>query len=265
MSQGNHAMTFEQWYEGGLRMAQGICGIVTAPLESVLRPCYGTRYFNPLQLIFTILMMLMLPVASKVSSQFPGGSRGLIGLGTLSALFFLGQLVHAPRLWRRIFNMELERHSESEGPALPFFHALPYGDNFWIVRIFYEPLGVMFLALMLYGFHLTDAPTSVFLFVSAVLLAVKNYLCWHQQWNYFRTLMDQRNVAPLMVKAATGKATEGELAQVHLAGFERSVPKEVRVAAIAQRAPQAPALPPEIARLMSAVEPVAESVVQGAA
>jgi hypothetical protein len=66
--------------------------------------------------------------------------------------------------------------------------------------------------------------------------------------------MDLRFAGPLVAKAATGKATERELAQIHLAGFPTSIPVEIRTAAIAEMAPRTVTLPPEIANLISPVE-----------
>ena len=95
----------------------------------------------------------------------------------------------------------------------------------------------------------------IYLLVCAAALAFKNYLCWYQAWLQLRTMMDTKFAGPLVAKAVTGKATEKELAAVHLAGFAGSVPPEIRAAAILQMAPKVPALPSEIAQLLSAVEP----------
>ena len=64
----------------------------------------------------------------------------------------------------------------------------------------------------------------VYLLICAAALAFKNYLCWYQAWLQLRTMMDTKFAGPLVAKAVTGKATEKELAAVHLAGFAGSVP-----------------------------------------
>lgn len=258
--QGTQGMTFEQMCESGMRIAEGICGIVTAPIDTALRPHHSTRFLNPFQLLLACCMMLLLPLAGRASSYLPMDDAGLFGLGTLSLLFFAGQVIHGPRLLRRMLRMELEDHSEFEGEALPFFRLLPFGSRFWIVRIFWEPIFVAVGAVQLKFLGLLDLPATLFLIVSAAMLAFKNYLGWYQSWLQLRLLMDARHIGPLLARAAAGKAPEDELAKVHMAGFQGSVPAEVRTAAIAQMAPRTPSLPPEIARLLSPVEPVAPRV-----
>src|SRR4051812_28193646 len=117
--------SFQQMYAMGLKTTQMICTVVTMPLEYALRPHFGTRYFDPLQMLFSYGLMMFLPLAGTIGSHARFGaaepSRGLIGLGTVSLLFFIGQCIHGPRIWRRMFYIELEQHSEYEGPALPFF------------------------------------------------------------------------------------------------------------------------------------------------
>ena len=261
MSDNQNATSLQDLYQGGIRVSQAICGIVTTPVEYALRPFFGTRYFDPIQMMFTCVLMSVLPLIGGLSSMVPLGggdsypAKGFLGLGSLSALFFLGSAIHAPRLWRRIFHMELEGHSMYEGDALPFFAHLPLGNSFWAVRVLWEPLFVAAVAIGLRLVTVLDRPAMIYLLVCAVFLAFKNYLCWYQNWLQLRTLMDTKFASPLVAKAVFGKASEKELAQVHMAGFVGSVPPEIRAAAIAQMAPRMPALPPEIAQLLSAVEP----------
>ena len=254
----NSSMSLQAIYEGGLRVTQGICAIATAPIEYALRPHFSTCYFDPIQMMLTCILMMMLPLLGRVTEYLPfesDGASGFVGLGTFSALFFAASFIHGPRLWRRTFNMDLENHSKFEGEALPFFAYLPLGTNFWVVRVIWEPVFVAGVAVTLSIVPILTRPAMIYLFVCAGLLAAKNYLSWYQSWLYIRGLMDARFVAPLAAKAAAGKATEKELATVHMAGFVGSVPEQIRAVAIAQIAPPAPALPPEIAQLVSAVEP----------
>jgi hypothetical protein len=235
-----------------------------------LRPTYGTRYFGPIEMICTCLLMTLLPLFSGIASLLPIPANdayaptGWIGLGTISLLFWVGSAVHAPRLWRRIFHMELEDHSLFEGPALPFFEHLPKGHSFWFVRVVWEPVFVAVLAIALRLINLVDRPAMAFLLISAAMLACKNYLSWYQAWLHLRTMMDSKCIAPLLAKAVKGTATEKELAPIHMAGFATAAPPEVKAAAIVQMAPAVPALPAEIARLLSAVEPVRVEASQGA-
>jgi hypothetical protein len=253
----NSGNAIQQLYRGSIRVAEGVCTIVTTPIEYFLRPFFGTRYFEPVQMMFTWLVMMALPILGQASAYLPvgGDSPGLVGLGTLSTLFFLSHIIHGPRLWRRVLRMELEGHSEYEGEALPFFARLPYGHVFWVVRIFWEPAFVALVGIMGHLMRILDRPAMIYLIVCSLMLMFKNYLSWYQSWLQLRTLMDAKYTGPLIAKAVSGKATEKELAQVHMAGFVGSVPEEIRAAAIAEMAPRTPTLPPDIARLLSPVEP----------
>jgi hypothetical protein len=255
----NASTTLQQMYQMGLKIAQNVCGVVTTPVEYALRPFFGTRYFDPILTVFASILMMFLPLAGTATSHLSFGSsapssHGLIGLGTLSILFFAAQAIHGPRIWRRMIQMEREQHSEFEGQALPIFGLLPYGGSFWIVRIFWEPAFVGVLAIALHVTRIIDSPAMIYLVVVAMMLAFKNFLSWYQSWLYLRILMDAKFAGPLVAKAASGKATERELAQVHMAGFPKSVPADIRTAAIAEMAPRTPTLPPELAQLLSPVE-----------
>ncbi len=260
MSDNQNPGTLRELYQGGLNVAQGVCGIITTPVEYALRPFFGTRYFDPIQMMFACLLMALLPLLGGAMNLLPmlGGyaSSGYIGLGTISLLFFVGSIIHAPRLWRRVFNIELEKHSQFEGPALPIFERLPLGESFWAVRVLWEPMFVAVVAIALRLATIIDRPATAYLIVCAVALAYKHYLCWYPAWLQLRTMMDTKFAGPLVAKAVTGKATEKELAAVHMAGFAGSVPADIRAAAIVQMAPKVPALPTEIANLLSKVEPV---------
>ncbi len=255
----NANTTIQHMYQMGMRIAQNVCSIVTTPIEYALRPFFGTRYFDPIQMLFTWLLMMLLPLLGTTARalRFGAGahaSTGLIGLATLSILFFVSQAIHGPRIWRRMIHMEREQHSEYEGDALPFFALLPFGGSFWLVRILWEPALVAVLGIALRVIRVIDRPAMVYLLVAAVLLSFKNFLSWYQCWLHLRILMDAKFAGPLVAKAATGKATEKELAQVHMAGFPKSVPVDIRTAAIAEMAPRMPSLPPEIASLISPLE-----------
>ncbi|HET6841376.1 MAG TPA: hypothetical protein VFK06_06770 [Candidatus Angelobacter sp.] len=261
----NASRSLQQKYEMGLRISQGVATIVTMPLEYALRPFFGTRYFDPIQTLFAWAFMAFLPVFGVMANQqmTAGGSPssdGLLGLGTLSAIFFASHLLHGPRTWRRMIQMEREGHSEFEGDALPFFALLPHGDRFWMVRLVYEPVFVVTVGIVLHLVTILDRPAMIYLVVAGIVLAFKNSMSWYQGWLHLRLLMDAKFAGPLMAKAAAGKATEKELAQVHMAGFPKSVPAEIRTAAILEAAPRMPVLPANIAQLISPIEPNAAGV-----
>jgi hypothetical protein len=196
-------------------------------------------------LLFTWIFMMCLPLFSIATGSRPftpgaDASSGLFGLGTLSLLFFASHAIHGPRIWRRVVNMAREQHSEYEGDTLPFFVELPFGDRFWMVRLVYEPLLVLVAAIVLHLIPVFDLPAMIYLIIAAALLAVKNFLSWYQSRLHLRTLMDAKFAGPLVAKAASGKATEEELAQVHLAGFPKNVPADIRMAAIIEMTPGRP-------------------------
>jgi len=93
--------------------------------------------------------------------------------------------------------MELEKHSQFEGEALPFFEHLPLGGSFWAVRVLWEPAFVAVVAIALRLLTILDRPAAVYLLICAAALAVKNYLCWYQAWLQLRTLMDTKFASPL--------------------------------------------------------------------
>ena len=254
----NPSKSLQQMHQMGLRATESICTIVTMPVEYALRPFFGTRYFDPIQMLFSFVLMLFLPLAGGIGGRYlfsaAEPSQGLLGLGTLSLAFFASQFVHGPRTWRRMMHMEREQHSEFEGPALPFFAQLPYGKEFWPVRIVHEPLFVLAIGIALGLVRALDTPAMTYFIVAAVLLCVKNCLCWYRNWLHLRMLMDAKFAAPLVARAAQGTATENELAQVHMAGFPKGVPADVRTADIAQMAGATPSLPAHIAQLVSPVE-----------
>lgn len=252
-------MTVEQYYLMCMRIVHYILSIVTMPVEYALRPFFSTRYFDPLQLVAAYALTMVLSIVGFAASKMPFSdsfhiSDGLFGMGTIALLFFAANFIHGPRLWRRMFYMELEEHSQFEGDALPFFSQLPWGDSFWIVRIVWEPVFVFSAAISMRVMFILDTPAMVYLMVCAVMLGVKSFISWYQSWLHLRILMDARFAGPLVAKAAAGKATERELASIHMAGFAGSVPNEVRTAAISKMLPKVPALPAEIASLISPVE-----------
>ena len=112
-----------------INVVYNVCSIVTMPVEMVLRPQYGTRYFPPVILLFSAVLMILLPVLYGLSRMVPfirfQESLGLFGIETFSKLFFLGALIHGIRIWRRMIHMEREQHSLYEGPPLPIFRIVP--------------------------------------------------------------------------------------------------------------------------------------------
>jgi hypothetical protein len=76
---------------------------------------------------------------------------------------------------------------------------------------------------------------------------MKGFICWYRFWEYLRKLMDARNVGPIIAKLVENKATEDDLAPIHLASFPKNVASDLRQAAASQIArffsPGMPATP----------------------
>jgi hypothetical protein len=220
-----------------MNVVYNVCTIVTIPVEMALRPQYGSRYFSPISMFFTAVMMMVLPLFLSMAEGFSHmipfvrfqGTPGMFGIGTLSRLYFLGSFVHGLRIWRRMLRMELEENSVYEGPPLPIFRIIP--GSFWMVRIVYEPAFVFALALVLTNFFILQSSAAHYLMLAAVLLAMKNYVAWYKTWEFLRNMMDLRFAGPRIAKLVDNQATEDDLAPIHLASFPKNLPDDVRQAA----------------------------------
>ncbi len=213
-----------------------LCSIITTPIEMLLRPRYGSRYFPPLVLALSSLMMVLLPVFSGLGGMIPfmhpPAPRGFIGMAELSRYYFLGAFVHGIRVWRRMIHMEREQHSQWEGPPLPLFHLFPRGNSFWFCRIVWEPVFVFAASVVLENLLILQSSAATYLRVAAFALAMKQYVAWYQQWQYLREIMDARFAAPILAKLADNKATDSELEAARLASFPKDMPEEMRRGAV---------------------------------
>ena len=81
-------MNFDQM----LNFVYIVCSIFTMPIEIVLRPFYGTRYFQPPVILLSTLLMIFLPIFSL----FGGGITGMLmrfGPQPPPAIFGLGAIL----------------------------------------------------------------------------------------------------------------------------------------------------------------------------
>src|ERR1039457_6543393 len=142
------SMTLEQFQKTAMNFMENLCGIVSMPVELILRPFYGTRYFPLPVSFFSMIMMVFLPFMSATATAVVGMIPfhhsapviGLFGIGAFSYLYFLLLTVHGVRIWRRMIYMEKEQWSTFEGPPLPFFRLVPRSSSFWLPRIFYDAI-----------------------------------------------------------------------------------------------------------------------------
>ena len=72
---------------------------------------------------------------------------------------------------------------------------------------------------------------GAYLHFAALTLAMKNFISWFRTWEYLRKILDMRNVAPAISKLVENKATEEDLAPMHLASFPKNLDPEIRQAA----------------------------------
>lgn len=57
---------------------------------------------------------------------------------------------------------------------------------------------------------------------------MKNFISWFRTWEVIRKILDRKNSAPAMARLIENKATEEELAPMHLAGFPKNIDPQVR-------------------------------------
>ena len=234
------AMNVSQLQDSAMNLVDALCSILSRPVEMILRPWHGTRYFPVAVIAFSTLLMIMMPVVSalftSVVSMIPFSSArppiGLFGIGSLAKLYFLLSFGHSIRLYRRMIHMELEQNSEFEGPPLPFFQLIPGSSSFWRTRILLEPGLVIILATVLGRIFIFQSDLTLYLQIAGLALAMKNFIGWYRAWEYIRTLMDMRFAGPIIARLAENSATENDLATVHLASFPKNLAPDIRAAAV---------------------------------
>lgn len=232
--QSNSLLDMNNLQDSAMNIVYNFCSVVACPIEMALRPQYGSRYFSPVVMFFSALMMIFLPLLSGFAdgigqiAPFLRGPAplGLFGIATLSKLFFLGSMVHGWRIWRRMIHMDKEEHSQYEGPPLFIFRIIP--GSFWTVRIVYEPVFVFTLGLVLPNLFILQPSAAHYLEFAAAMLAMKQYVAWFLQWQFLRGLMDMRNTAPVIARFVDNTATDEDLATVHLASLPKNIPDDLR-------------------------------------
>lgn len=228
MQSQQQGMDINRLQDVAANIVYNVCGIITMPVEMLLRPRYGSRYFAPIILLFSSAMMILLSAFSAIPMPFMPfrGNVGLFGMGTLAKLYFLGLFVHGLRTWRRMIHMDREENSMFEGPPLPIFNLIP--GSFWMVRILYEPIFVFALSIVLPNFFILQAGAAHYLTLAAFALALRQYAAWYMQWQFLRGLMDMRNAGPIIARFVDNTATDEDLATIHLASLPKNIPEELR-------------------------------------
>jgi hypothetical protein len=235
----SNQMSIDQLQETALNVIYNFASIFTMPVEILIRPWFGSRYFSAPNLFFSAIFMTFasafLTVATAAGQMIPfvrfRGAAGLYGFGAMTELFFLAAMFHGIRIWRRMIDMSREANSVFEGPPLPIFGWLPNSHAFYLVRIVYEPLFVYITATVLGTLSIIQLPLVLYLQVTSLFLAMKNYIAWYKLWAYVRNLMDMANAAPTIARFVTNSASDDELARVHLASLPKNLPPDIHKAA----------------------------------
>jgi hypothetical protein len=226
-------------HNSALNIVEAACGVVSRPLELVLRPWHGTRYFPVPIIALSTLMMIVLPlisammtgIAAMIPFSHPARPIGMFDITSFAKLYFLLSAIHGFRLYRRMVHMHLEDHSNFEGPALPFFQLIPWSRSFWLTRIVFEPAFVLLTAIVLQDLFIIQSGLATYLQLAAIALAMKNFVSWYRAWEYLRDLLDARNAGPILASLIENKATDEDLASINLASFPKDVPPEIRTQA----------------------------------
>jgi len=234
------AMSVEHMHHTAINLVEALCSVISMPVEILLRPWYGTRYFPPPVMFFSALLMILLPVLSAVFTgivgMIPFGPHlsrpiGLLDMASWAKLYFLLTAMHSVRLYRRMIHMHREINSHYEGAALPFFALIPWSRSFWLTRIVLEPLFIVLAATVLHDLMLIQSSLANYLYFAATALACKQFVGWYVSWEYLRDLMDAKSAGPILAKLVENEASEAELSTLHLASFPKDVPPEIRTEA----------------------------------
>jgi hypothetical protein len=234
------SMNIEQLNNVAMNVVEGVCSIVSRPVELILRPWHGTRYYQPPVIFFSTALMIFLPAFSAlttdIAQMIPGvgvhSPIGIFSLGSLAKLYFLLSFIHGIRLWRRMLHMEREMISDFEGPPLPFFQLFPKSESFWFTRIVLEPAFVFVTATVLGRIFIFQSGLTIYLQIAAPMLAMKEFIAWYRSWEYLRAMLDMRVMSPIIGKMIENRATEDELNAIHLAAFPKNLSPEMREAAL---------------------------------
>jgi hypothetical protein len=229
-------MSIDQLQNVAMNVVEGVCSIIARPIELILRPWHGTRYFPVPVVFFSTMLMVFLPLLSAVATGLtqliPGaGVRppvGLFGIGSLSKLYFLLSFIHGIRLWWLMIHLEKEVLSEFEGAPLPFFRLLPGSASFWATRIIWEPIVLLCAVSFLERMLIINSGLAFFLNVAAFSLGMKEYIAWYRAWEFLRGLLDAKFAGPIIAKLVEGTATSEDLAAIHMASFPENLAPEIR-------------------------------------
>ena len=235
------AMNIDQLQDFAINVVENVCSIFAMPVELLLRPRAGSRYYSPPVIFFASAWMLLLPLLLSTKDAVVGmipfshstPPPGLFSIASLSKLFFLMGFVRGFFVYGRMIHPEREEHSRYEGPPLPFIYLIPGSGSIARTRIMIEPLFVAITATILTNFLILQPGLCGYLHFAALCLAMKGFVRWYRSWEFSRDVLDAQFTGPIIARLVEDKATEEELARVNLAAFPKNIPPNIRQEAAA--------------------------------
>lgn len=236
MEEGN--LSIHNLQDVGINILHLVCSVICMPVELVIRPFSGSRYYQPGVVFLSTILMLFLPIFSMGISMIPfiGGRppAGLFDIGSLSKLFFLLSFVHGIRIYRLMAHPEREEFSWYEGPPLFFIKLIPGSKSFWVTRMLIEPVLVFLTASVLSGLFIFQSGLATYLHVAAVALAFKQFTVWYRTWEMLRDILDSRNAGPLFSKLVENTATDEDRSVIYLASLQKNASPDLKKSAADQ-------------------------------
>jgi len=241
MSPPQERNAIQQLENTAMAVVYNVCGMAARPLELLLRPWHGTRYFSVPVTFGSTALMIVMPAMSAFATGLENmlplahtqTPAGIFSITSLAKVYFLLSLIHGIRLWRRILHPELEDLSTFEGPGLPIFQLLPKSDNFWLCRIIAEPLAVFGVATALGRIFVFQSGLTTYLQLAALALAMKEFIEFYRAWEYLRDLLDARCLGPIIAAMLNNRATVEDMAAIHFARLPQNISPEIRQAVTA--------------------------------
>jgi len=219
-----------------MNMVETFCAVVYRPVEVVIRPWHGTRYFSITVIFLSNLMMLFIPIfgafATAVISMIPlvhiPIPVGMFSMASFARLYFLLSIIHGVRIFRLMIHPGKELYSFWEGQPLPLINLVPKSRSFWVTRIIIEPAMVFLAATLLGNAFIFQSGLVTYFQCAAMCGGMLHFVRWYRSWEEIRNSLDTANIAPLMAKLVDNTATESDLAPLHIAKLPDDLPESIR-------------------------------------
>lgn len=231
-------LDLEQMQNYGMNLVELFCAIFCMPIELILRPKFGSRYFSPpVWFLSSVVILIQVAVADTLAAfSMPlifmaarvHRPEALFGMGSLAKLFFVLSFIHGFRIYRRMFKPELENHSRYEGPPVFLIQLIPGSRNFWLTRVVIEPAIVLIIATVLQGMFLFQPGLAHYLQFAAICLSMKSFIDWYKSFQFLRDILDARHAGPIIASFVENAASQEDLNSLHLANLPKDLSPEMR-------------------------------------